>query len=200
MGMIWEGDRQNRELLSFHRKLLSIRKSHDALTCRDFTMLHEDSGKSTYAYLRPRGKSDVAVAINNSSETRCLTVRCGKIDRGSRLVSTDLLMETNTRRKEERSGCPLPHARASSYQAVHDRKHRGILNITAFDLLYLTDPSSWTTTALMFLCDLSEALSVYEESDGIVGTEGFEFVWRSRYVNYNGFRLVIIDRPPTFFL
>jgi len=101
-GMIWSEDEQNRELLDFHKRLIRIRKSHEALTHGDFTTLHADSATNTYAYLRSRGEGRVVVAINNSCETQCLTVRSGRIRRGSRLVFTDLLTGEKYRADEGR--------------------------------------------------------------------------------------------------
>jgi cyclomaltodextrinase len=101
-GMIWREDEQNRELLDFHRRLIRIRKSHEALTHGDFTTLHADSATNTYAYLRSRGEGLVVVAINNSCETQCLTVRSWRIRRGSRLVFTDLLTGEKYRADEGR--------------------------------------------------------------------------------------------------
>jgi len=90
-GMIWDETKQNQRLLTFHRKLISIRKTHSAVTDGDFTTLHADSKTDTYAYLRRNEEERILVALNNSSQMQNITIQNEKIGFAPGRGLTDLL-------------------------------------------------------------------------------------------------------------
>jgi len=92
-GMIWDTTKQNQRLLNLHRKLISIRKTHPALTEGDFATLHVNSKTNTYAFLRQSEGERIIVALNNSTQTQNIAVQNEKIGFTSELVLTNLLSE-----------------------------------------------------------------------------------------------------------
>lgn len=90
-GMIWDETNQNPELFDFCRRLISVRKSHKALTDGDFVTLHSNSQTNTYAYLRAHEEGRILAALNNSSGKKNITIESEKITPDREPVFTDLL-------------------------------------------------------------------------------------------------------------
>jgi glycosidase len=98
--MIWD-ETKNQRLLGLHNKLISIRRTHPALTDGGFTTLHADSKTNTYAYLRHNENERMLIAINNSPQTQSITVQDEKIKLDSEPVLIDLLSEERHKTTEE---------------------------------------------------------------------------------------------------
>jgi glycosidase len=106
--MTWDETNQNQRLLSFHKKLVSIRKKHQALTCGDSITVHVDSKSNTYAYLRWLRNERVLVALNNSPQTQNILIQNEKIGIAPELVLIDLLNESKYRATDEKIQLSLP--------------------------------------------------------------------------------------------
>ncbi len=66
-GMVWDDKKQNKELLSYYKKLISIRKKYTSLTYGDIQTIQIDNDNKVYAYKRLYDKEEIIVYINNSS-------------------------------------------------------------------------------------------------------------------------------------
>jgi cyclomaltodextrinase / maltogenic alpha-amylase / neopullulanase len=64
--MIWNEARQNRDILDWHKKLITIRKSHAALRTGEFKTLITDDKNNVYAFQRTEGNERIAVIFNYS--------------------------------------------------------------------------------------------------------------------------------------
>ncbi|WP_410512016.1 alpha-glycosidase [Paenibacillus sp. BR2-3] len=64
--MIWESEKQDRELFSFYQKLILLRKEHPALTSGSFRTLWAEKGSSLLVYERHFGEDHVVVIMNAS--------------------------------------------------------------------------------------------------------------------------------------
>ncbi len=67
--MIWEKEKQNRELLAFYQTLIHFRKDSKALTEGGFQTWIEEDKQGVFGYIRSTEKEAVGILINNSSET-----------------------------------------------------------------------------------------------------------------------------------
>ncbi|MDT8717082.1 glycoside hydrolase family 13 protein [Clostridium sp. 19966] len=70
--MIWEEDKQNRELLEFFKKLTAIRKEEKTLTYGDFKTLFSEN--QVYSYLRSFNGEEIIVVLNNSDENKIVQI------------------------------------------------------------------------------------------------------------------------------
>ncbi|ETA79892.1 glycoside hydrolase family 13 protein [Youngiibacter fragilis] len=68
--MVWDEERQDRELLGFFRKLISIRKGNPALVSGDLRMEHARGG--LVAFSRSYGDERILAVFNNSDSRRTL--------------------------------------------------------------------------------------------------------------------------------
>jgi cyclomaltodextrinase / maltogenic alpha-amylase / neopullulanase len=66
--MVWEEEKQNRELLSFYRRLISLRKELRPLRRGDFRTWLVDPLRNLYGFLRRDGGECVGVLLNNSPQ------------------------------------------------------------------------------------------------------------------------------------
>ncbi|QKI82634.1 alpha-glycosidase [Kroppenstedtia eburnea] len=64
--MIWEEEKQDRELLAFVQRLTAIRREVAPLRRGDYRTWSADGEKGLYAYLRRHGGESVGVVLNNS--------------------------------------------------------------------------------------------------------------------------------------
>jgi len=69
-GMRWDLVTKQNDLLEYYRRLIAIRKSHDALTEGDVTVLSVNSGTGTAVYRRTFNEQSVWVVFNNSDANR----------------------------------------------------------------------------------------------------------------------------------
>ncbi len=65
--MIWSEKGQNSEILGWYRKLIDIRKSHQALRTGEFSTLVTDDEKNVYAFERREGRERIVVIFNYSA-------------------------------------------------------------------------------------------------------------------------------------
>ncbi|MDQ7823952.1 MAG: glycoside hydrolase family 13 protein [Candidatus Eremiobacteraeota bacterium] len=72
--MQWDPALQNRELLSWHRRLIALRSAHQCLRTGDFETLIKDDERDIYGYRRLDGGETLAVIINYSGEGREVTL------------------------------------------------------------------------------------------------------------------------------
>ncbi|WP_083677689.1 alpha-glycosidase [Paenibacillus sp. FSL R7-0337] len=75
--MIWEEDRQDRELLRFYQSLIALRKKHEVLRTGQFRFLLSDPGSPGLVYERWNEHTRFAVWMNNSAERLTLTQSLG---------------------------------------------------------------------------------------------------------------------------
>lgn len=66
--MIWEEDRQDRELFSFYQRMIALRKEHEVLRTGHFRFLQSDADSRGLVYERFDDNSRFTVWMNNSSE------------------------------------------------------------------------------------------------------------------------------------
>ncbi|WP_081970189.1 alpha-glycosidase [Paenibacillus sp. FSL P4-0081] len=66
--MIWEEDRQDRELFSFYQRMIALRKEHKVLRTGHFRFLQSDADSRGLVYDRFDDNSRFTVWMNNSSE------------------------------------------------------------------------------------------------------------------------------------
>lgn len=71
--MIWEEDRQDRELLRFYQSLIALRKEHEVLRTGQFRFLQSDPGSRGIVYERWNERARFTVWMNNSTEPLTLT-------------------------------------------------------------------------------------------------------------------------------
>lgn len=64
--MIWDEEKQNRDLLQLHKDLIQIRKQHPALQTGAFRTLIRDPLTNLYGYVRENEKESIVVLLNNS--------------------------------------------------------------------------------------------------------------------------------------
>ncbi len=64
--MVWEEEKQNRELLAHYRKLIALRKALRPLRRGDFRTWLVDPLRNLYGFVRREGESCVGVLLNNS--------------------------------------------------------------------------------------------------------------------------------------
>ncbi|WP_027340313.1 alpha-glycosidase [Halonatronum saccharophilum] len=63
--MVWDKDKQDRELFNWYKKLIKIRKDNPALRTGDFKLLKKDAVNNIYSFLRTKGDNNIIVAFNN---------------------------------------------------------------------------------------------------------------------------------------
>ncbi|MDP2975741.1 MAG: glycoside hydrolase family 13 protein [Anaerolineales bacterium] len=80
--MLW-GQAQDRDLLSYYRKLIKLRRMHPALRRGRRLALHVNAEAGTYAYAREDGSERLVVALNNNAKAHTIAVK--------RAPATDLL-------------------------------------------------------------------------------------------------------------
>ncbi|MGV8121999.1 MAG: glycoside hydrolase family 13 protein [Candidatus Xenobiia bacterium LiM19] len=78
--MMWNPEHQDRHILEWYRKLISIRKSHSALRTGDFTTVMTDDGKDLYLFRRSDDKESMLIAINNAAKTATVSIRKNDAD------------------------------------------------------------------------------------------------------------------------
>jgi len=64
----------SRDLFEHYKKLISIRKAHEALRVGDFKTLLTDDASEVYAFSRSNGKETVIVMLNKSNAPRKCTI------------------------------------------------------------------------------------------------------------------------------
>ncbi len=72
--MIWNPEKQDRHILEWYKKLISIRKSHSALRTGYFTTVLADDEKDIYLYKRTEKNDSLLIAINNTPETKTVSI------------------------------------------------------------------------------------------------------------------------------
>ncbi|OYD06467.1 glycoside hydrolase family 13 protein [Paludifilum halophilum] len=70
--MVWEEEKQDRELFDFHRKLLDLRHRLAPLRRGDYRTWKVDGKKGIYAFLRRYQEESVGVVINNGDRRRSI--------------------------------------------------------------------------------------------------------------------------------
>ncbi|SEN06222.1 alpha-glycosidase [Lihuaxuella thermophila] len=70
--MIWDEKLQNKQLLAYYRRLISIRRNSKALSRGSYRTWHLDPNTGVYAYVRQYGRETVGVVLNNSNEKRAV--------------------------------------------------------------------------------------------------------------------------------
>jgi len=64
-GMIWDKEKQNKQLLEYYKKIIKIRNSKKSLRYGDFTETIKDNEKSLYGYIRRYEDEEVYIYLNN---------------------------------------------------------------------------------------------------------------------------------------
>ncbi len=72
--MIWDENKQNKELLSLYQKLISIRKENKELIYGEYIPLYFKD--NVLVFKRKLGKEEVYVFINNSEEVKNVDTIC----------------------------------------------------------------------------------------------------------------------------
>lgn len=65
-GMLWEENKQNKDLFEYYKKLIHLRKEHNALCLGDFKTIYTD--ENLYGFRREYDMDVIDVYINNSSK------------------------------------------------------------------------------------------------------------------------------------
>jgi cyclomaltodextrinase len=86
--MIWEPDRQNRELLSFYRRVISLRNRLEPLRRGSVRTWHVEKETGVYAFIRRSGKGAAGVVLNNGDLPRTVSL---KAENGFLPVVEDLI-------------------------------------------------------------------------------------------------------------
>lgn len=73
-GMIWDEEKQNKDMLEYYKKLIKIRKEHRALQHGDFKTIHTNDEKNTYGFNKEYNGESLDVFINNSYECESIEV------------------------------------------------------------------------------------------------------------------------------
>lgn len=84
--MVWEEDKQNKELLGLYKKLIKIRKEQKALVYGEYMSLYKEDG--VLAFKRTLKDEEIVVIINNSDASH-------KIDLGREKLQCDDLILKN---------------------------------------------------------------------------------------------------------
>lgn len=66
--MIWDPEKQNRELFEFYRTMIALRRKHTALFNGSFRIQRAEKGSSVLVYERQHGEEHLIVAMNTGSE------------------------------------------------------------------------------------------------------------------------------------
>ncbi len=69
-GMVWDNDKQNRELLDFYKRLISLRKKYKALQMGDFKVVCIDNDRKIYGYQREYNGQRIKVFLNNGRDVQ----------------------------------------------------------------------------------------------------------------------------------
>ena len=69
--MLWEDDARSRDMLSYYKALISIRKTHKKALQGGYTTLLTDNAKELYVFKRGQGEDALIIAINNG-ENDCI--------------------------------------------------------------------------------------------------------------------------------
>jgi len=88
--MLW-GEKQDRDLYEYYRRLCRIRSSRPALRKGERTTLHVDNQAGTYAYALRTRTEVVVVVLNNSDDTNRLSVPVASIGLADGMVTADLM-------------------------------------------------------------------------------------------------------------
>lgn len=72
--MEWDSEKQDRDLFTFYRKLIDIRKSHPELRTGSFTFLEAGHQGSKLAYERRLNNNTIIVLINNEETTQTFRI------------------------------------------------------------------------------------------------------------------------------
>ncbi|MMZ60164.1 Cyclomaltodextrinase [compost metagenome] len=72
--MIWEEEHQDRDLFTFYKKCIQLRKTHPALISGAFRVQSAEKGSSVLVYERQAGEDHLIVAMNASSSPVAVTV------------------------------------------------------------------------------------------------------------------------------
>ncbi|WP_018250244.1 alpha-glycosidase [Orenia marismortui] len=66
-GMLWDENKQDKQLLKWYKKLISIRKDNPALRTGDFELVDKDVMEKIYAFTRKKGNNQLLVIFNNNN-------------------------------------------------------------------------------------------------------------------------------------
>jgi glycosidase len=66
--MVWDSEKQNRELVSFYKKLIAVRKENKVLVYGDYKPVYLDEG--VIVFERSKDKETMIIAINNNDEAK----------------------------------------------------------------------------------------------------------------------------------
>lgn len=76
--MVWEPTQQNARLLEFTRRVVALRRDHDALRRGNFSTMIVDNDRRVYGYSRRDGVSEAMVLLNASEKERTVVVPPGE--------------------------------------------------------------------------------------------------------------------------
>ena len=94
--MVWD-ERQNRDLLTFYRRLIAIRRRHAALVDgQRIPLVVWDEG-GVYAYARGEGEEQLIVVLNNSPAPRRVVVPVGQVGVAEGRSLGDLLSDSDSK-------------------------------------------------------------------------------------------------------
>ena len=65
--MIWDEERQDRDMFEWYKSLIAIRKDNIALRTGDFTLIKKDAINNIYAFTRKKEDNQLLVIFNNSN-------------------------------------------------------------------------------------------------------------------------------------
>ncbi|PWK06004.1 glycoside hydrolase family 13 protein [Tumebacillus permanentifrigoris] len=75
--MIWEEERQNREMFRLHQQLIAIRKSHPALQLGSYRAVEKDALHNLYGFVRESQGESIYVLLNNGNAEMSVTLPIG---------------------------------------------------------------------------------------------------------------------------
>lgn len=84
-GMTWDKANPQNEMLTYYKKLVSLRNKSAALQSGDATILATNDAEGTFAYARVLGKDAAVVAVNRSREPRTVRVTVPASLKGAKL-------------------------------------------------------------------------------------------------------------------
>ncbi|MFC4769303.1 glycoside hydrolase family 13 protein [Effusibacillus consociatus] len=68
--MIWDEEKQNKDMLKLHQDLIAIRKQHSALQTGSYRTVIKDPLTNLYGFVRENGQESIFVVLNNSPRSQ----------------------------------------------------------------------------------------------------------------------------------
>ncbi len=99
-GMVWDEKKQNKSLLAYYKKLISIRKKHKALTHGTYETIVVDNDKRIYGFRRQLDQEIIDIYINNGYEEQDVTIYTSQ--------AVELLSDTIYTGKEKELSISIP--------------------------------------------------------------------------------------------